>query len=276
MSCDVLYLQFDDQQNRPTMSLRNSTMHCFLRCWKKRKRQKIYSPSSLRSVLSSSPFLPVEMLRFSKGAGVMSAIEPKIAFIESKGWPWIRNDEKFVEKYRLHHTFHAGSNFSCHQHIQSHYKVYQERCKEKNLHENQHAVPRDLLCAREKEKWEKKASQRNLDEMFQKAEKPKEFSRDNILKAVAEFAVCDYPVHGFKLTMMMISNSCMALQSLCMANKAIFRNCLIAMHPTATNADLPSTHNVVTYVHKEFISFFTTLKTRINVSWFSWLLLIKW
>jgi hypothetical protein len=79
--------------------------------------------------------------------------------------------------------------------------VYQERCKEENLHENQHAVPRDLLCAREKEKREKKAGQRNLDEMFQKAEKPKEFSRDNVLKAVAEFAVCDDQVCGFKLAM---------------------------------------------------------------------------
>ena len=68
--------------------------------------------------------------------------------------------------------------------------MYQERCKEENLHENQHAVLRDLLHAREKEKREKKASQRNLDEMFQKAEKLKEFSRDNVLKVVAEFAVC--------------------------------------------------------------------------------------
>jgi hypothetical protein len=47
-----------------------------------------------------------------------------------------------------------------------------------------------LLRAREKERREKKAGQRNLDEMFQKV-KPKEFSRDNVLKAVAEFTVCD-------------------------------------------------------------------------------------
>ena len=57
----------------------------------------------------------------------------------------------------LHRIFHVGSNSSCRQHIRGHYKVYQERCKEENLYENQHAVPRDLLRAREKEKREKKA-----------------------------------------------------------------------------------------------------------------------
>ena len=74
--------------------------------------------------------------------------------------------------------------------------MYQERCKEENLRENHYAVPRDLVRARGKEKREKKAGQRNLDEMFQKVVKPKEFLRDNVLKAVAEFSVCDDQVCG--------------------------------------------------------------------------------
>lgn len=85
MSCCALCLQFDDQQwNRVMISSKSSTMHCFLRCWKKRKGQRMYSPCSPRSVLSSSPFLLVARLRFSKGAGVMSASEPVIKFMDSK------------------------------------------------------------------------------------------------------------------------------------------------------------------------------------------------
>ena len=39
-----------------------------------------------------------------------------------------------------------------------------------------------------------KAEQRNLDEMFQS--KPTEFSRDGVLRVVAEFVVCDNQVCG--------------------------------------------------------------------------------
>ena len=84
MSCNVLYLQFDDQRNRAMMSSKSSTMRRFLRCWKQRKGQGIYSPSSPRSVLSSSCFLPAERSRFSQGTGVKSASEPEIEFIESE------------------------------------------------------------------------------------------------------------------------------------------------------------------------------------------------
>jgi hypothetical protein len=49
------------------------------------------------------------------------------------------------------------------------------------------------------------------------------------------------------------------------ANKAVFRNCLVSMRPSALKADLPSRNDIVTYTHNEFISFFSNLKTRINV-----------
>ena len=34
-----------------------------------------------------------------------------------------------------------------------------------------------------------------------------------------------------------------------MANKAIFRNCLVLMHSSMLNADLPSHNDIVTYTH---------------------------
>ncbi|KIK75895.1 hypothetical protein PAXRUDRAFT_96224, partial [Paxillus rubicundulus Ve08.2h10] len=68
---------------------------------------------------------------------------------------------------------------------------------------------------------------------FQKVEKPQGFSRQNVLHAVAEFVVCDD-------------------QSLAVANNTGFRNTLVAMQPTATQADLPSTHDVSTYIHNMF------------------------
>ncbi|KAG2748667.1 hypothetical protein P692DRAFT_20646095, partial [Suillus brevipes Sb2] len=73
------------------------------------------------------------------------------------------------------------------------------------------------------------------------------FSRDSVLHdAVAEFVVCDD-------------------QSLALANNTTFRNCLVVMHPTATVADLPSTHNVMTYIHNLFIKLIKDIKAEMQV-----------
>lgn len=56
------------------------------------------------------------------------------------------------------------------------------------------------------------------------------------------------------------------LQSLLVANKATFRNCLVAMRPKSTTADLPSTHDISTYIHNAFIKFLDELKGQIQVS----------
>ncbi|KAF9228571.1 hypothetical protein BS17DRAFT_654140, partial [Gyrodon lividus] len=74
---------------------------------------------------------------------------------------------------------------------------------------------------------------------------PKEFARENVLKAVAEFVVCDD-------------------QSLAVANKPTFRNCLVAMRTNTSKADLPSTHDISTYIHNSFVEFLSTIKTRIQ------------
>ena len=53
-------------------------------------------------------------------------------------------------------------------------------------------IPRDVL--KHAKAVAAKAEQSNLDEMFQS--KPTEFSRDGVLRAVAEFVVCDNQVCG--------------------------------------------------------------------------------
>lgn len=103
--------------------------------------------------------------------------------------PFLREDVKFVEKHGLRHAFHLGGNSSCRQHIRSHYEVYQRKCQEERIPENHYAVPRDVMRAREKGK--NLTRQKTLDDMLETASKPKEFSRANVLKAVAEFVVCD-------------------------------------------------------------------------------------
>ncbi|OAX30508.1 hypothetical protein K503DRAFT_705183, partial [Rhizopogon vinicolor AM-OR11-026] len=50
-----------------------------------------------------------------------------------------------------------------------------------------------------------------------------------------------------------------------MADKVMFRNCLVAMQPSATKLDLPLTHDIMTYVHNSFIDFFSKLKSDIQV-----------
>ncbi|KIM57892.1 hypothetical protein SCLCIDRAFT_59477, partial [Scleroderma citrinum Foug A] len=72
------------------------------------------------------------------------------------------------------------------------------------------------------------------------------FSRDDVMRAVAEFVVCDN-------------------QSLAVANKPAFRNCLVAMRPNANKADIPSSHDISTFIHNSFVDFLQNLKHRIQV-----------
>ncbi|KAF8443713.1 hypothetical protein L210DRAFT_3312990, partial [Boletus edulis BED1] len=54
-------------------------------------------------------------------------------------------------------------------------------------------------------------------------------------------------------------------QSLAVANKSTFRNCLVAMHPHTKTIDLPSTHDVTTYIHNAFGKFIDRIKNIIQV-----------
>lgn len=51
-----------------------------------------------------------------------------------------------------------------------------------------------------------------------------------------------------------------------MTDKAMFQSCLVAMHPTATKANLSSGHDVTTYIHNAFLKFIDNLKTKFQVS----------
>ncbi|KAF8231212.1 hypothetical protein L208DRAFT_1197726, partial [Tricholoma matsutake] len=69
---------------------------------------------------------------------------------------------------------------------------------------------------------------------------PMEFSEEGILDAVAKFIACDDQV-----------------------NKALFRNCLVTMRPKMIGNNLPSTHNVLVYLHNCFIEQLKLLKKEI-------------
>jgi hypothetical protein len=89
-------------------------------------------------------------------------------------------------------------------------------------------------------------SQVKIDGMLE-APRPQEFCQEALLHAVAQFITCDD-------------------QSLAIANKPSFRNCLLAMRPKTIHSDLPSTHEVTKYLHNEFVAWLKTLKNDIEVS----------
>ncbi|KAF8877788.1 hypothetical protein BD779DRAFT_1385203, partial [Infundibulicybe gibba] len=73
---------------------------------------------------------------------------------------------------------------------------------------------------------------------------PRAFEKSAVLDAVAKFVACDD-------------------QSLSMVSKKAFRNCLVAMRPQTNKSDLPSTHDVTTYIHNQFVAHLEALKTDI-------------
>ena len=174
-----------------------------------------------------------------------------------------RDDQDFIRKNSRHKAFHVGSNSSCCQHIRGHYTLYKECCAGLSLKENHHAIPRNIVRAKAEARKQQKSGQQTLDGIVQKASQPAEFSQEGILKAVAEFIVCNDQVSMDDLCA--VTGCFNILQSLLMANKATFRNCLIAMRPKSTAADLPLTHDVSTYIHNTFVKFLDKLKGWIQV-----------
>ncbi|KAF8495282.1 hypothetical protein F5888DRAFT_1590632, partial [Russula emetica] len=99
---------------------------------------------------------------------------------------------------------------------------------------NHHALPQPLWKEIQEAKNNLKAmQQRRLDRAFETVKGPLEFTRKGVLHAVARFVACDD-------------------QALAVANKAMFRNCLVAMRPKAKTLDLPSTHDVTKYIHNKW------------------------
>ncbi|KIM61910.1 hypothetical protein SCLCIDRAFT_120633, partial [Scleroderma citrinum Foug A] len=89
------------------------------------------------------------------------------------------------------------SNSSYYQHICLHYGEYQQRCMDGNITENEHVIPRDMLAMKKRQQvtrgmlQDDMPGQMTLDGTFTKAVPGlKAFSRDDVLKSVAEFVVC--------------------------------------------------------------------------------------
>ncbi|KAG1810927.1 uncharacterized protein BJ212DRAFT_1302242 [Suillus subaureus] len=142
-----------------------------------------------------------------------------------------KDDTDFVAKHGKHKTFHVG--------------IYKSKCKELGLKENHHVIPHDIVKLQANRKKQEKDVQQNLGQMFQKLQNT-EYSREDMLCTVAEFVVCDN-------------------QSLVVADKPAFRNCLVAMQLNAILADIPSTHDVSAYIHNAFIEFIKGLKVQMQM-----------
>jgi len=65
-------------------------------------------------------------------------------------------NKEFIMKHGKCKAFHVGSNSSCRQHIRSHYELYQARCAERNIPTQPHAMPWELLNAKQQLKKLKK------------------------------------------------------------------------------------------------------------------------
>ncbi|KAF8057817.1 hypothetical protein FPV67DRAFT_1429746, partial [Lyophyllum atratum] len=76
---------------------------------------------------------------------------------------------------------------------------------------------------------------------------PAEFTRQGVRDAVAKHVAIDN-------------------QALMLADKVSFRNVLVSMRPTATKADLPSSHDVRNHIHNSFVERLNQLKKDIEVS----------
>ena len=111
-----------------------------------------------------------------------------------------RKDEELLAKFGKQKAFHTGSNSSCRQHIRSHYVLYKAWCAEREIPEHHHTLLRELLKAKQQVK-KKGKEQPGIDEMLQHgASKRREFSRDDVMRAIAEFVVCDNQVSCWKGT----------------------------------------------------------------------------
>ncbi|KAM6490390.1 hypothetical protein JOM56_014154, partial [Amanita muscaria] len=90
----------------------------------------------------------------------------------------------------------------------------------------------------------KKIQQKLLD--FEVTKRPEEFTKEAILEAVVKFITCEN-------------------QALLTANKATFRNCLVAMRPKVNKNDLPSAHDVRVFIQNSFVSHIDQVRKEIEV-----------
>jgi len=103
-----------------------------------------------------------------------------------------RADGELVKKHRKRKAFHTGGNSSCRAHIRKHYELYKQQCKDGDILENHHALPRPLWKELQEAKKNPKVMQQGkLDGVIKTIKSPLEFTREGVLHAVAKFVACD-------------------------------------------------------------------------------------
>jgi hypothetical protein len=88
-------------------------------------------------------------------------------------------------------AFFTGGNSSCRAHICQHYEIYKERCKDGNIPENHHALPRHLYRQMKVDKKAAEGVQLMLDATLEKPLEVKVYTHDGATHAVAQFVACN-------------------------------------------------------------------------------------
>ncbi|KAF8879023.1 hypothetical protein BD779DRAFT_1447251 [Infundibulicybe gibba] len=84
--------------------------------------------------------------------------------------------------------------------------------------------------------------QGKLDGVFTvQVKRPTAFTHKNVVHTVTQFVACNN-------------------QLLAVVSKASFRNCLVAMWPSVMSNELPSSFDMMTYIHNKFVSWLENLK----------------
>ena len=143
------------------------------------------------------------------------------------------------------------------------YEVYKDQCKARNILENHHALSRHLYRQMKVDKKVTGGTQLTLDGVLEKLEDMKTYTHDGATHAVAQFVACNDQMCK---VMILHADVDVMDQALALAEKPIFRNCLVAMRPKTTQKDLSSRHDIEVYIHNEFVAWLKTLKHKILVS----------
>ena len=143
--------------------------------------------------------------------------------------------------------------------------VYKWKSKEVEVPVHHWAVPQAIWNEIEGKKHNKDR-QTMLEGKFPKQMGLQGFTHDGSLHVVAQFITCDNQVGPHNVELPDPLSDEKGCQSLAVADKVMFHNCLVAMRPKSTQKDLPSTHDVSMYNHNKFVCTLEELKHDIIVS----------
>ena len=113
-----------------------------------------------------------------------------------------REDKELIGKHGKRKAFLTGGNSSCHHHVRTHFDIYKQKCTAAGLTVHHHAIPHSvwtrILTVKE---GRKPKVQQTLDASLKTKERPKEFTCEGILHAIAQFIICNNQVCHIGLCM---------------------------------------------------------------------------